>query len=254
MPISVVESKMITAEEIKDRCKEKKLHFSLLDPDKQKPDIAGEMAKNAEEAGSSAIMVGGSTLVSQEQVDNCVKAIKKQSNLPVILFPSGAKYLSKYADAVFFMSLLNSRNLGYVIREHVKGAPFVKYSGIEPISMGYVIVEPGMTAGKKGEVDLIKRDDVQTAVGYALAAQYLGMDFFYLEAGSGATKPIPNEMISAVKKNIDIPLIVGGGIRSVKTAGEKARAGADIIVTGTKLEEEDNLKQTLKHIINAIEG
>ena len=158
----------------------KKLHFSLLDPDKQSPDIARAVAKNAEEAGSSVIMVGGSTIVSQQQVDETVKAIKDNSNLPVILFPSGAKYLSRYADAVFFMSLLNSRNLDFVIREHVKGAPFVKLSGIEPISMGYVIVEPGMTAGRKGEVDLIKRNDIDTAVGYALASQYLGMDFFYL--------------------------------------------------------------------------
>ena len=134
----------------------KKLHFSLLDPDKQNPKIAGTIAKTAEDAGSSAIMVGGSTLVSQEQVDETVKEIKKQSNLPVILFPSGSKFLSKYADAVFFMSLLNSRNLDYVIREHVRGAPFIKHTKLEPISMGYVIVEPGMTAGRVGEVDLVK--------------------------------------------------------------------------------------------------
>jgi phosphoglycerol geranylgeranyltransferase len=238
---------------IKRKVGKKKLHFSLLDPDKQTSDTAGLIAKIAEEAGSSAIMVGGSTLISQEQVDKTVKAIKEQSNLPVILFPSGAKYLSRYADAVFFMSLLNSRNLGYVIREHAKGAPFVKYSKIEPISMGYVIVEPGMTAGKIGEVDLIKKDDIDSAVGYALAAQYLGMNFFYLEAGSGSPVPISNTMISAVKKNLEIPLLVGGGIRDAKTAKEKIKAGADIIVTGTRLEEEKNLKKVLSDIIKAIE-
>lgn len=241
------------AKDLAKLSKKKKLHFSLLDPDKQKPEIAGSIAKTAEEAGSSAIMVGGSTLISQEQVDETVKAIKDNSKLPVILFPSGAKFLSKYADAVFFMSLLNSRNLGYVIREHVKGAPFVKHSGIEPISMGYVIVEPGMTAGKVGEVDLVKKDDIETAVGYALATQYLGMDFFYLEAGSGAPSPVSNKMISEVKKNIDIPLVIGGGIRSAKVAREKAKAGADIIVTGTKLEEEKNLKKALSDIIKSIE-
>jgi phosphoglycerol geranylgeranyltransferase len=244
---------MRIAEDIAKKSNKKKLHFSLLDPDKQKPEIAGSIAKTAEEAGSSAIMVGGSTLVSQEQVDKTVKAIKKHSNLPVILFPSGAKFLSKYADAVFFMSLLNSRNLGFVIREHVKGAPFVKYSGIEPISMGYVIIEPGMTAGKVGEVDLIKKDDIDTAVGYALAAQYLGMDFFYLEAGSGAPKPVSSKMIAAVKDSIDIPLIVGGGIRGPKTAEETAKAGADVVVTGTKLEKEKNLKKALSDIIKSIE-
>lgn len=244
---------MTIAEDIIKKVSKKKLHFSLLDPDKQKPEMAGSLAETIEEAGSSAIMVGGSTLLSQEQVDDTVKAIKEHSNLPVILFPSGAKFLSKYADAVFFMSLLNSRNLDYVIREHVKGAPFVKHSGIEPISMGYVIVEPGMTAGRIGEADLVKKDDIETAVGYALATQYLGMDFFYLEAGSGATFPVSNKMIKAVKKNIDTPLIVGGGIRNVKTAREKVQAGADIIITGTTLEKERNLKQALSNIIKAVE-
>jgi phosphoglycerol geranylgeranyltransferase len=243
---------MSIAEDFLKLSSKKKLHFSLLDPDKQKPKIAGEIASYVEEAGSSAIMVGGSTLTSQIQVDETVKAIKKQSNLPVILFPSGAKFLSKYADAVFFMSLLNSRNLDYVIREHVKGASFVKHSGIEPISMGYVIVEPGMTAGRIGEVDLINKDDVETAIGYALASQYLGMNFFYLEAGSGSPKPVSNKMISAVKSNIKTPLIVGGGIRNAKTACEKAKAGADIVVTGTKLEEEKNLKKVLIDIIESI--
>jgi len=244
---------MMIAKKITKMSKKNKLHFSLLDPDKQEPKMAGTIAKTAEIAGTTAIMVGGSTLVSQEQVDATVKAIKKQSKLPVILFPSGSKFLSKYADAVFFMSLLNSRNLDYVIREHVKGAPFVKHTGLEPISMGYVIVEPGMTAGKVGEVDLVKKDDIKSAVGYALAAQYLGMNFFYLEAGSGAPEPVSDEMISAVKKSIDIPLIVGGGIRDSKTAKMKAKAGADIVVTGTKLEEEKNLTKALKDIIKSIE-
>jgi len=244
---------MSIAENIAKMSNKKKLHFSLLDPDKQKPEEAASIAKTAEEAGSSAIMVGGSTLVSQEQVDETVKAIKSHSKLPVILFPSGAQFLSKHADAVFFMSLLNSRNLDYVIREHVRGAPFVKHSGIEPVSMGYVIVEPGMTAGKVGEVDLIKKDDIETAVGYALAAQYLGMDLFYLEAGSGSPEPVPNEMIAAVKKSISIPLVVGGGIRDAKTAREKAKAGADVVVTGTKLEKEKNLKEALSKIIKSIE-
>jgi len=244
---------MTITQDIIKKTKKKHLHFSLLDPDKQSPEEAGSIAKTATEAGSSAIMIGGSTLLSQKQVDETVQAIKKNSNLPTILFPSGAKFLSKYADAVFFMSLLNSRNLDYVIREHVKGAPFVKYSGIEPISMGYVIIEPGMTAGKVGEVDLIGKDDIQTAVGYALAAQYLGMSFFYLEAGSGAPMPVSNEMIAAVKKNINIPLVVGGGIRTAKTASEKAKAGADIVVTGTTLEEETDLKKALSKIIKSIE-
>jgi phosphoglycerol geranylgeranyltransferase len=245
---------MTIAERIIKLSKKKKLHFALLDPDKQTPTVAGKIAQTVTDAGSSAIMVGGSTLLSQKQVDETVQAIKKNSGLPIILFPSGAKFLSKYADAVFFMSLLNSNNLGYVIREHVKGAPFVKYSGLEPISMGYVIVEPGMTAGRIGQADLIKRDDPKTAVGYALASEYLGMKFFYIEAGSGAPIPVSNEMIQAVKSNTSIPLLVGGGIRSPGIAKEKVQAGADIIITGTAIEKDRNFKATLLDIIAAIEG
>jgi phosphoglycerol geranylgeranyltransferase len=231
-----------------------KMHFSLLDPDKQKPERAGEIARVVTKAGSSAIMVGGSTVLSQSDVDCTVKAIKKNTDLPVILFPSGARFLSRYADAVFFMSLLNSRNPDYIIREQVKGALFVKESGLEPLSMGYVIVEPGMTAGRVGEADLIKRDDVDTAVRYALAAQYLGMDFLYLEAGSGASHPVPDDMIKNVKRNTDMILIVGGGIKNPDVAREKAKAGADIIVTGTSLEKEhDDLERHVSDTIKAIE-
>ena len=230
-----------------------KIHFSLIDPDKQSPKNAGALAKISEDSGSNAIMIGGSTITSQKQVDKTVISIKNSCKLPTILFPSGARYLSNYADAVFFMSLLNSRNLNYLIREHVKGSFFIKNSNIEPISMGYVIVEPGMTAGRVGEVDLIKREDIKTAVGYGLSAQYLGMDFFYLEAGSGAEEPVPDKMIKEVKKNIKIPLIVGGGIRNSDTARKTASAGADIIVTGTTLEKDKNIKKTLSAIIKALE-
>lgn len=213
------------------------LHFSLIDPDKQPPEDAGEMAEIAERVGSTAIMVGGSTLPSRKIVDDTVKEIKECSTLPVILFPSGANFLSEYADAVFFMSLLNSRNPKYIIREQAEGAMTIKELDIEPIPMGYIVVEPGMKVGEVGEVDLIRRNDFVTAAKYALAAQYLGMKFVYLEAGSGADEPVPSEMIVFVKKNIDIPLIVGGGIKDPATAREKVMAGADIIVTGTALEE-----------------
>jgi phosphoglycerol geranylgeranyltransferase len=244
---------MNLTERIIKECKKRNLHFSLLDPEDQSPDEAGKLAKTAEKLGSFAMMVGGSTLASSKQVDETVKAIKENSDLPVILFPSGAKFLSKYADAIFFMSLLNSRNLDFVIREHVQGAPFVKHTGLEPISMGYLIVEPGMTAGKMGQVDLVKREDIKTAVGYGLSSEFLGMNFFYLEAGSGAPDPVSNEMIASVSKSINIPLVVGGGIRDAKTAKDKVKAGANIIVTGTAFEKDKNLEKTLGEIIKAIE-
>ena len=243
---------MTLTEKIKTQVQEGPLHFSLIDPEDQRPEDAGRLAKTAEDLGTFAIMVGGSTLASSKQVDETVKAIKEHSNLPVILFPSGAKFLSKYADAIFFMSLLNSRNIDFVIREHVQGAPFVKHVGIEPISMGYLIVEPGMTAGKMGQVDLVKRDDIKTAVGYGLSTEFLGMDFFYLEAGSGASDPVSNEMIAAVSKSINIPLVVGGGIRDAKTAKEKVMAGADIIVTGTALEKDEDVKETIGAMIHSL--
>ncbi|MEM4257795.1 MAG: geranylgeranylglyceryl/heptaprenylglyceryl phosphate synthase [Candidatus Thermoplasmatota archaeon] len=245
---------MTLAQQFIRKSKKKTLHFSLLDPDKQKPETAGKIAQIVTNAGSSAIMVGGSTILSHQQVDETVLAIKKNSDLPVILFPSGAQYLSKYADAVFFMSLLNSRNLNFVIREHVRGAPFVQQSGLEPLSMGYVIVEPGMTVGRVGEADLIGKDDVQQAVNYALAAQYLGMQFFYLEAGSGAPYPVSDALITGVKKNTKITLLVGGGIRDAATARQKAMAGANILITGTALEQEKNLKQTLTDLIASLES
>jgi phosphoglycerol geranylgeranyltransferase len=119
--------------------------------------------------------------------------------------------------------------------------------------MGYVIVEPGMTAGRVGEADLIRQDDLETAVGYALASEYLGMQMFYLEAGSGATQAVSDDMISAVKKNVKVPLVVGGGIRDVQTTRDKVNAGADIIVTGTMLEKDESSFTTLKNIISVIE-
>ena len=244
---------MTISSSIKNSLKNKKIHFSLIDPDKQSPKKAGILANIAEKSGSSAIMIGGSTLSSKKQVDDTVKAIKNNCKLPAILFPSGAKYLSPYADAVFFMSLLNSNNLDYIIREHVIGAHFIKNSNIETISMGYVIVEPGMTVGRVGDVDLVKKDDFDTAIGYALSAQYFGMDFFYLEAGSGSDSPIPDLMIRKVKESIDIPLIIGGGIREASIAKNKALAGADIIVTGTTLEKEENLEKKLSSIVKALE-
>lgn len=245
---------MRVAEYITRELSKHPLHFALIDPDKQDAEKAGYLASCAEKAGSTVIMVGGSTLTSQKQVDETVTAIKKTTDLPVILFPSAAKYLSKHADAIFFMSLLNSKKLDYVIREHAKGSVVVKKFGLEPISMGYIIVEPGMAVGKVGEADLVKRDDYETAVGYALAAQYLGMSLVYLEAGSGAPEAVPNEMITAVKKTIDIPLVVGGGIGDAATAKDKVKAGADIIVTGTTLEKQKDPEKTLSGIVREIKS
>lgn len=233
-----------------------KLHFTLLDPGKQEPQKAAKMAQAAAEALTDAIMIGGSDAVKQEKLDETIKQVKEATKgLPVILFPSSSRYISSLADAIFFMSLLNSRKLDYVIGEQVEAGLYIKKLGLEMISMGYVVVEPGMRVGKKGKVKLIKRNDVESAMKYAVAAEGLGMKFFYLEAGSGAPQPVTNKMIRGVKKVLDIPLIVGGGIGTASLAKEKAEAGADIVVTGTTVEKEDDpekAKRKLKKIISAI--
>ena len=229
----------------------KKLHFTLIDPAEQSPESAGKLAQLAEKAKTDVVLIGGSYSVKQKKLDETIQRIKERTELPVILFPSSTKYLSHFADAIFFMSLLNSKSLKYVIEEPRKGAPIIEKLGIETISMGYLVIKPGMKVGKKGKARLIKRDDTKTAVEYALFAKYSGRKLLYLEAGSGALNPVMNKMIKAVKEAIDIPLIVGGGIRSPKVAKEKVKAGADIIVTGN-IVEEDNAQ--LERIISAIKN
>jgi phosphoglycerol geranylgeranyltransferase len=234
------------------KLKSQKLHMTLIDPDKQSPEYAGEIASNAHSIGTDAIMIGGSTGVTTHLLDETVQAIKRKVKIPVILFPTNVKTISKFADAIYFMSMLNSRDIRFIIREQMRGAPIIKKLDIEPISLGYIIVEPGMKAGEVGNADAIKRSDVDTAVGYALSAEFLGMKLVYLEAGSGAPEPVPKEMIKAVKNNISIPLIVGGGIRTKESAEDVINAGADIIVTGTLIENHVDALPTLKNIIEIV--
>jgi len=238
-------------EYIYETLKKHKMHMTLLDPAKQDPAVSGEIAAKAEAAGTDAIMVGGSTGVTQENLDATVEHIKRRCKLPVIYFPSGAHAIACRCDAIYFMSMLNSRNVRNVTGEHVKGAPVIKKLGIEPISMGYVIVEPGMKVGEVGEADLVKRGDLQTVVGYALTTQYFGMDLLYLEAGSGAPEPVPSEMIGAVRGSVGIPIVVGGGIVTPEQAAAVASAGADIIVTGTLVENGD-YERSLRLIVDRV--
>lgn len=226
------------------------LHFTLIDPDKQDKKRAGELARAAQDAGSHAIMVGGSTGLNPSLVDETVLEIKKQVHLPVILFPPGADGISRHADAVFWMSMLNSKSRRYLIDEQRHGAPWVKRLGLEPLSMAYLVVEPGGTVGMVGEAELLPRDDPGPTIGYALAAKYFGMQFIYLEAGSGASEPVPRELVTAVRNEVDLPLIVGGGIRDRETAQSLVEAGADIIVTGTLIEGVVDAKSTLKEILD----
>lgn len=227
------------------------LHMTLIDPASQDPFEAGKIAKDACALGTDAIMIGGSTGVTQDNLDKTALEIKNNSNIPSIYFPSGASAMSANCDAIYFMSMLNSRSLDWVIREQVAGAPAVKKLGLEPLSMGYIIVEPGMKVGEVGQADAIPRDNPKLAASYAMAGELLGMRSIYLEAGSGAPAHVPSDMISYVKKSISVPLIVGGGIRDADAAREVKDAGADVIVTGTIVEENGYLSR-LESIINAI--
>lgn len=213
------------------------IHLTLLDPENFTPQAASKNAKEAEAAGTAAIMIGGSTAVSSLELDNVVKKVSENIDIPVILFPGNVSGICPHADALWFMSLLNSRDPYFVIGAQALGATLVKRYGLEPIPMGYIIVNGGGTAGLIGQANLIPYDKPEVAAIYALAAQYLGMRFVYLEAGSGAEKPAPSEMVSKVRNLIDIPLIVGGGIRTGDDASRIVKAGADAIVTGTVVEE-----------------
>lgn len=229
------------------------LHFTLIDPEEQTPKEAGDMAKAAAEAGSHLILIGGSTSKGGWSMDRMVKLIKRRSGLPVVLFPGGSRQVSAHADAVLFMQLLNSRDRRFLVGEQVRGAPLIDKIQMEPIPMGYIIVEPGGTVGKVGQADLVRKDDIDAAVAYALAAQFFGMRFVYLEAGSGAESPVSPAMIRAVKKAVNIPVIVGGGIREADTAHDALRAGADIIVTGTLVEGAVDVKKTLGDLLFGVQ-
>lgn len=155
---------MTVLDDLRTRLAEGKVHLSLLDPEKLTPPDAGEVAFRATMAGSDGIMVGGSTGVTPEATDATVRAIKERTRLPVILFPAGAHALSRYADAVFFMSMLNSQDLRMIVGEQKKAARAIKAWGLETIPMGYLIVEPGMRVGEVGHARPIPRDDPEEDV------------------------------------------------------------------------------------------
>jgi phosphoglycerol geranylgeranyltransferase len=244
---------MTVREYLLEKMEKGTVHFALIDPDKQSPEEAAAIALKIKKAGTDAIMIGGSTGVTQENLDATTIAIKEATGLPTIYFPGGPQAISPYVDAIYFMSMVNSEDLSMVIGAQAYASLIIKKLGIEPLSMGYIIVEPGMKVGEVGRAKVIKREDLKTAMSYALACEYLGMSFVYLEAGSGADRPVPPEMIAAVKKTISIPLIVGGGIRTPEAAADARMAGADAVVTGTFIERcsDDTM---LTDVIKAAKG
>ena len=228
-------------------------HLTLIDPDSQSPEEAARIAHAATEGGTDAIMVGGSVGAAGVLLHETVEKIKEQTDRPVILFPSSVAGLCENADAVFFMSLLNSRSPAYIVENQALGAPLVLRYGLEPLPMAYIIIEPGGTVGYVGDARLIPRRKPELAAAYALAAKYMGMRLVYLEAGSGADSPVPTKMVALVKKLIgDVLLIVGGGIRSGAAAAELVAAGADLIVTGTAVERSQDVASFVSEMTTCI--
>jgi phosphoglycerol geranylgeranyltransferase len=244
----------VVEKQIKEILKDHKLHLTLIDPDEQSLESAVKIAKAAIKGGTDGIMLGGST-VDFNQIDLTAKALSENIDLPIIIFPGNPSNVSKYADAIFFMSFLNSNNPYWIIEAQALASISIKKSGIETLPMGYMVVEPGETVGWVGNAKLVPRNKSKIPAAYAMAAEYLGMRFFYLEAGSGAKDYIPEEMITFTKTSTDnMILIVGGGIRNKETAYKLAEAGADIIVTGTIVEENDNVESKISEIVSAIKS
>ncbi len=230
-----------------------KLYFVLIDPDRQPPEKAGEIAKTCEEAEVDALLVG-SSLLGHDSLNATILAIKKNCQLPVILFPGGSSHMSPYADAVLFMSLLSGRNAEFLIGEQVKAAGIIKHFNLQAISTAYLLVDGGKVTSVEfmSNTKPLPSDKPDIAVAHALAAKYFGFKTVYLEAGSGALRPVDNNMIAGVKKYTQLPIIVGGGIKTPEIAAEKIKAGANVIVTGNILEKQPQLiREIAKAIKNA---
>jgi len=225
------------------------IHMTLIDPANVSPKEAAEIAVSAEGAGSAAIMVGGSIGVNQELVDSVILEIKRRGvKIPTILFPGNPSALSKYADAVWYLSVLNSTNPYFIVGGQMQAAPLVKRFGIEPLPLAYLILGEGGAVGYISQTKPIPFSKLEIAVAYALAAQFMGFSYVYLEGGSGG-KPVPPEVISSVRREARLTLVVGGGIRTPELAEAAARAGADIVVTGNIVEETRDVAQALRDII-----
>lgn len=213
----------------------------LIDPDELPNEKLPRFLSECQKNEVDALLVGGS-LMFRTDFDAYLKEIKSNVSIPVIIFPGGVEQVSPYADALLYISIISGRNAEHLIGKHVIAAPKIKQCGIEPISTGYMLIESGKktTAEYMSGSSPIPRNKPEIAVATALAAEYMGMKFIYLEAGSGAEHHVPFEMVSAVAQNCSVPVIVGGGIREPQTASKFVAAGAKIIVTGNHFEDEKN--------------
>ena len=215
-------------------------------------EASSKLAKDVEKIGASAILVGGSTSNDQMEMAQVVKGIKKGIKIPIILFPGNVTGVVPDADAILFSSLMNSENPYFITQAQALGAPSVLKFGLEPLPTAYLVIGDGTTAWFVGSARGIPFEKPKIAAAYALAAQFLGMRFVYLEAGSGAKSSVTPEMVQTVRHAFNGFLIVGGGIKDVKTAQSLVKAGADALVIGTFLEKGGSIKK-LEEIAKAIQ-
>jgi phosphoglycerol geranylgeranyltransferase len=214
-------------------------YLCLIDPDKISREEAIHTAMLCQENGADGILVGSSIMLTNNFETN-LKAIKDTVDIPVLIFPGIFNFIPQHADAILFLSVVSSRNPQMLIGEQVRAAPMIKAFGLEAIGTAYMLIESGVNTSvnfMSGSFP-IPREKADIAVAHALASQFLGFKILYLDAGSGALKPVKNEMLQQIKANVDLPIILGGGIRTPEVAKEKAQAGADFIVTGNILEEQ----------------
>jgi len=227
------------------------VYVVLIDPDRNDENSIQDCVLKANESGVDALFVGGSLMMDSKCLDR-VKLIKSCSNIPVIFFPGGVGQLNSHYDAMLFMSVISGRNPHYLIGEQVIAAPLVKDMGIETIPTGYILIDggAGSTVEFMSGTRPIPMDRVDVTVAHALAGQYLGMELIYLEAGSGAKYPVSSRLIKTVSDVIDVPIIVGGGIKTPEAAAELVNSGASIIVTGTVIEDDVSRMKEFSDVIH----
>jgi putative glycerol-1-phosphate prenyltransferase len=232
----------------------KKLFAVLVDPDKTDARAAETIAKASAEAGVDFLFVGSSLLMNSS-LDSCLQVLKKNCSIPLVLFPGNTMQISDHADAILFLSLISGRNADMLIGKQVLAAPLLKTSSLEVISTGYMLIDPGhLTSVTYMSNTLpIPHDKNGIAVSTAWAGEMLGLKLLYMDAGSGARHTISRSMIEAVSKNVDMPLIVGGGIKTPEKALELCTAGADVIVVGNYIEKDPGIISEIADAIHSFQ-
>ena len=225
----------------------------LIDPDQLRLGKLDTILQNAMDANVDYFLVGGSLIVN-DMLDKVLVGIRELCNIPQILFPGNSFQLSNKADALLFLSLISGRNAELLIGKHVITAPFLRKSSLEIMSTGYMLIDGGAatTVSYMSNTNPIPRDKNDIAVCTAMAGELLGLKMIYMDAGSGAQTPIPESMISAVSNNINIPLIIGGGIKTPEKALANVQAGADMIVVGNAIENDPTLVAELSHAVHSM--